>query len=69
MPLSIDSSFLEKVLFTQSRNKKREAKKANVAPMLEAKEANNNPQPKPNNAPAPNVRIAAPGTLKAVAAA
>jgi len=53
---------------TQSRSTKREARKARVAPMLEANETITVPHSRPKMAPATNVMIRAPGSDSPVTA-
>ena len=50
------------------RSTKRDIKKANVAPMLDANDTITVPQPRPKMAPPASVMMAAPGSDKAVAA-
>ncbi|MNC93780.1 hypothetical protein D3C83_104880 [compost metagenome] len=47
---------------TQSRSRKREARKASVAPMVEAKETITVPHRSPNTAPPASVITVAPGS-------
>src|SRR5690625_7092972 len=56
MPRLTALSLSPKRCCTVSRNTKRATKKASVAPMLEANDANNKPCHKPNSAPAAKVR-------------
>ena len=53
---------------TQSRSKKRDDKKASVAPMADANETSTKPLPKPKIAPPINVMMAAPGSDRAATA-
>ena len=52
---------------TQSRSRKRDIRKASVAPMVEANEMITVPQNSPNTAPPASVSSAAPGIDRAVA--
>ena len=51
---------------TQSRSRKRDARKASVAPIEDAKDTMTVPQRRPKSAPATSVRMAAPGSESAV---
>ena len=68
MPLLISSSRWENRFWMLSRSTKRAARKAKVAPMLEANETISRPQPSPKSAPPASVRIVAPGNDNAVTA-
>ena len=54
-------SLSENLFCNDSLNRKREARKASVAPIVDANETSNVPISTPNIAPPANVRIAAPG--------
>ena len=54
---------------TQSPSSQREARKASVAPMLDANEISKVPQPSPNMAPPASVNTVAPGSDSAVVSA
>ncbi len=68
MPSFTGRSLSPNFAWTQSRSKKREARKASVAPIVEAKETMTVPQSRPKTAPPASVRMAAPGSDSPVTA-
>ncbi len=68
MPSLMGFSLSPNFACTQSRSRKREARKASVAPSEEANDTITTPQRRPKTAPPASVRMAAPGSDSPVTA-